>query len=277
MLLLIDAGNTRIKWAFAAANTASAGPRCGYTGNAMPAQPCWVAEGALPVEQVEQLNEAWRIAAIDRVLVSNVAGAALGQALQRQIALAARADLPPPVEWFASSPVRGGVRNGYRQPLQLGADRFAAAIGARALYGNAAMLVVMCGTATTIDALDTDGLFEGGMILPGIDLMAGALARNTAQLPAIAVGASAALSTPFATDTGAAISSGCLAAQCGAIERAFRQFSARQPGAAPPLSCILAGGAAARIAPHLSIPHLLAGNLVLAGLFHVAMESPIPC
>ena len=122
------------------------------------------------------------------------------------------------IDWFASVPQLAGVRNGYRNPAQLGCDRFAAAIGAHALEPGKALVVATCGTATTIDALSADGDFLGGMILPGLGLMASSLARNTAQLPQIA--ASGAVPAGFADNTDDAILSGCLSAQAGAIERA---------------------------------------------------------
>jgi type III pantothenate kinase len=104
------------------------------------------------------------------------------------------------------------------------------------------------------------------MILPGLGLMAGALAKNTAQLPQVAQNLD--IAEPFADNTDAAIVSGCIAAQAGAIERAAAAHAHTQ-GA---LQCILSGGAAALIAPHLSLPHTKIDNLVLIGLHKAAMQ-----
>ena len=123
-------------------------------------------------------------------------------------------------------------------------------------------LVVAAGTATTADVLRGDGTFLGGVILPGLDLMKRSLAENTADLP-LARGRF----SEAPRNTADAIESGCLLAQAGAIERAFR---AMEPGAA----CVLGGGAAARIASHLSIPVRLVDNLVLEGLVRIANDSP---
>ncbi|MEO7580019.1 MAG: type III pantothenate kinase, partial [Massilia sp.] len=164
------------------------------------------------------------------------------------------------ITWFAAQETLGGLRNGYRDPAKLGADRFAAAIGARALAPDQALVVATCGTATTIDALSADGRFVGGMILPGLALMASSLAHNTAQLPHVA--ASDALPPVFADNTGDAIVSGCLSAQAGAIERAFRLHQAGL--------CILSGGAARFIAPALTAPHRMVDNIVLIGLHAAA-------
>jgi type III pantothenate kinase len=168
-----------------------------------------------------------------------------------------------PVEWFAASASRAGLANGYRNPSQLGCDRFAAAIGARALAPGRALIVATCGTATTIDAVSADGVFIGGMILPGLALMASSLARNTAQLPQVAPGA--APPPQFADNTADAIVAGCLAAQAGAIERAVAAHRAD--------ACILSGGAAPWVAPSLTVSFQVADNIVLAGLHAAALAT----
>ncbi|OBV38978.1 type III pantothenate kinase [Janthinobacterium psychrotolerans] len=234
-MLLIDAGNTRIKWALVSP-TARLGD--------------WHASGAVAHAQLDSLAAQWAALTISGALLSNVAGGAMAARL--------RAMLPAmvAVHDFVSLPQLAGVTNGYRNPAQLGCDRFAAAIGARALAPGQAVIVANCGTATTIDAITADGVFLGGMILPGLGLMASSLARNTAQLPQIAN--TAPLPAGFADNTDDAILSGCLAAQTGAIERAVRMHGAH--------SCLLSGGAAPRIAPALALPFQLVDNIVMLGL-----------
>jgi type III pantothenate kinase len=248
MRLLIDAGNTRVKWAV----TASDQPTT-----------VWEAEGSADHDALDGLAgqwtaQGWRGREISAVWISNVAGDALALRLTQSLALAGVA--PDALHWFASQPACAGVRNGYRAPEQLGCDRFAAMIGARHQHPERNLLVVNAGTATTVDALTADGEFIGGMILPGLGTMARSLAVNTAQLPAVG---EAVLEQTLADNTRQAIISGCLSAQAGAIERAFAQH----PGHSP--LCLISGGAAAFIAPHLQITHALVPNLVLAGL-HVA-------
>ena len=119
-----------------------------------------------------------------------------------------------------------------------------------------ACLVVCAGTATTVDLLGADGEFRGGLIFPGFDLMRAALARDTAQLP-LAEGEY----RPLPRNTRDAIFSGCLHAQAGAIERMFATLAG-----APGALCLLTGGGAARLAPHLNIPLQLTDNLILDGL-----------
>lgn len=239
-ILLVDAGNTRVKWALADA-AAPAGE--------------WLAHGAVLHAGLAALADTWRDLDAASALVSNVAGADMRARLAAMLA-------PLPVTWFASTPALSGIVNGYRNPLQLGCDRFAAAIGARALDPGQALVIATCGTATTIDAVSADGVFIGGMILPGLALMAGSLAKNTAQLPQVQPGA--ALPAAFADNTNDAIVSGCINAQAGAIERAVAAHGASR--------CIVSGGAAGYIAPALTIDYIVRENLVLAGLHAAAGE-----
>lgn len=241
LVLLIDAGNTRVKWALAEAGAAPG---------------TWIVSGAVAHADLNHLPASWQQFGVQRALVANVAGPRLRDQLQLMIPTTA-------IEWFASSAQLDGMRNHYRNPAQLGCDRFAAAIGARALAPGQAIIVATCGTATTIDAVSGGGDFLGGMILPGLGLMAASLARNTAQLPQVEAGRP--LPAGFADNTDDAILSGCLAAQAGAIERAFALHGAD--------ICIVSGGAAPYIAPQLAVPHRMVDNIVLTGLQRAANAS----
>ena len=257
MLLLVDAGNTRVKWALVPSEKRGA-----------EALGRWAGSGSIERSNALQLGEVWRGQKIVHVLISNVAGGAMRETLEQAL-LRAMGPKPVPMEWFASLPYLQGVHNGYREPAQLGCDRFAAMIGARALFPGQPLIVATCGTATTIDALTADGLFLGGMILPGLGLMANSLARNTAQLPQIAQYAAA--PTAFADNTGEAIISGCIAAQAGAIERAVAEHTGVRERSQ--VRCIVSGGAAPVIEPCLSVPCERVENLVLIGLHAVAMKN----
>jgi type III pantothenate kinase len=241
MLLLIDAGNTRIKWALA-----EPGAPLGT----------WVDAGAVSHAELNYLPACWQGRDVTHAVVANVAGPKLRDQLQLMLPTTT-------IDWFASLPQLDGMRNGYRNPGQLGCDRFAAALGARALEPGKALLVATCGTATTIDAISADGRFLGGMILPGLGLMAAALAKNTAQLPQIVAGR--ALASGFADNTDDAILAGCLSAQAGAIERACALHRAS--------ACIVSGGAAPYIAPVLTVAHRIVDNIVLIGLQRAATAS----
>lgn len=245
MILLVDAGNTRVKWALA--------PHDAALG-------AWHAHGALLHADLDGLPDAWGACDVRRVVVANVAGPLLRERLAALLPAAAC------VEWFAATRERAGLVNGYRAPERLGCDRFAAAIGARALAPGHDVVVATCGTATTVDAVRADGRFIGrfigGMILPGLALMASSLARNTAQLPQVAPGAAA--PPLFGDNTDDAILSGILSAQAGAIERAVAGHGAQ--------ACIVSGGAAPMIAPALKIRHRVVDNIVLVGLHAAALE-----
>ncbi|MGC2519567.1 MAG: type III pantothenate kinase [Burkholderiales bacterium] len=234
MILAIDCGNTRLKWGV-------------HDGDV------WRDSGSVPIANIARLGAAWKkMAAPEKIVVSNVAGDAARRRLDGVLSRW-------PVAPIRVTPKRRqcGVTNNYKEPARLGADRWAALIGARALV-RGPCLVVTAGTATTADILKRNGTFAGGVIFPGFDLMKRSLARNTARLP-LADGHFAAQPR----STADAIETGCLLAQAGAVERMFATLG---PGAV----CVLSGGAAARLAPHLRIAVRLVDNLVLEGLVRIA-------
>jgi type III pantothenate kinase len=237
MMLCLDAGNTRLKWGLR--NAAG-----------------WRATGAVAHADIAalapQLPEK-----PERILACNVAGPAVAAAIE---ALAAR--LAVPLAWFSSSAAAGGVANGYDTPAQLGADRWAALLGARVLHAGPAV-VVMAGTATTVDVLAVDGRFRGGLILPGLELMRRALAHNTADLPE-----ARGCYRDCPTNTDDAIVGGAVHATLGAIERTARHaFGVSLPA---DFLVLLSGGAADALAPHLELPLRRVDNLVLEGLARCA-------
>ena len=236
MIIAIDAGNSRIKWGV-------------HDGSR------WLHTGAQATAAVDSLGEvAAQWPANARVVVCNVAGPAVAERISRLLGVR-HAD----VSFLHATAEACGVRSSYETPGHLGADRWAALIGARGVV-DGACLVVCAGTATTVDRLDAAGLFSGGLILPGFDLMRAALAHNTAQLP-LAEG----IFCRQPRNTLDAIFSGCLQAQLGAIERTFQEIAGER-GA----RCLLTGGAARRLAADLKIPCELMDNLILDGLLRFA-------
>jgi type III pantothenate kinase len=162
---------------------------------------------------------------------------------------------------IASERSQLGVTNGYRDPAQLGSDRWAALLAAHhAVRGH--KLVVNAGTALTIDALADDGRFLGGLIVPGPALMRRSLDRGTAGLR-LTEGAF----NDFPASTPDAITSGAIQAGAGAVGRMAEAMGRH---GTPPERVILSGGAAAEIAPHLPIAHAIHENLVLDGLALIA-------
>jgi len=182
-------------------------------------------------------------------------------------ALLARWRIAP--EWVSASAAACGVRNGYATPGQLGADRWASLVAARqrAVAAGppvAPMVVVNAGTAVTIDALAADGTFRGGVILPGLRLMLQALADNTAALKT-----APGRYQEFPTNTADALYSGAVQAVCGAIGETQRRMCAEDA----PVRCLLAGGAADVIAPHLGGDVEIVENLVLEGVLALAQAG----
>ena len=225
--LAIDIGNTRLKWALYASPQAGAAV---------------LAHGAAFLETIDELAEKeWQhLAPPSSMLGCVVAGEAVRRRVEEQLELW---DLTP--RWVVSGPKEGGVTNGYDHPTRLGTDRWVAMIGARGhvlARGPARpALVVMIGTAVTVDALDRDGHFLGGLILPGHGIMLRALESGTAGLrvPTGEV-------RDFPTNTSDALMSGGASAIAGAIERQVRRLQART-GQAPLL--LMTGGAAVKLAP----------------------------
>ncbi len=259
-MLLIDVGNTFIKWA-----------RPNSEQMFSLESIVWKNFGTVTHHELDALKKVWEEmhedVPIRQVLISNVAGQQVSNTLLEF--LATLTPKPLKIEHFYSEATRGGITNTYLDCKKLGSDRFASMIGAHSLFPNKALVVVTAGTATTIDAISPDGTFLGGMILPGLKLMAESLARNTAQLPDIRQMDKG--TTIFADTTDKAMLNGCINAQAGAIERAVhahrQQFADSQ--------CLLSGGAACYIAPSLSIPFKIIDNLVLIGLF-VALVQKAP-
>ena len=279
-VLLIDIGNSRIKWRIV-------DPRLDWPrhddATAMSSSDVSGSLALCDLSQFAQRLGTTPIAALDAVHLSNVAGAEV-EAATRSAVSAAWGNVP--VHSLISSAAQCGVINGYRDTAQLGADRWAAMLGAHALSPDRHVLVCSFGTATTIDLLLVDddkakhASFTGGLILPGFEAMRRALARDTARLP-LAKGEV----FDFATCTDDAIASGIVAAQAGAIARSARDAQVRialkdRDGGVPrPLSLMLAGGGAKAMATHLDgldVPACIVSDVVLRGLHAVALDRQQP-
>ncbi|MEQ1667642.1 MAG: type III pantothenate kinase [Sulfuriferula sp.] len=233
-LLLIDAGNTRIKWMLI--NDADVRQH-----------------GHLRHAQVTEL--AAHTGAVSHIILSNVAGAALGAAITQQY--------PHSIQHIVTaSTQRCGVNSHYHPATQLGSDRWAALIGAHHL-GAHNSIIVSAGTAVTVDALSA-GEFLGGIIMPSTRLMHHALHHHTAQLPAAAGHVA-----DFPTNTADALATGCLLALTGAISIMQTRL---QQQTMQPADIWLHGGDAATLSPLLSPTAHLVDNLVLTGLAVIARE-----
>ena len=234
MWLYLDLGNSQLKWGLRQAGT-------------------WILQGRLPLTLLDQLEGEWH--ALPPIRAAH--GVSVARPDLRAQVESACLNLGLAPCWHSSRPAEGGIRNGYDLPAQLGPDRWMALQGAWHLQHRAA-LVVMAGTATTLDSVDEKGNFLGGMILPGLSLMRRSLHQGTAYLPAIEKGTY----TLHARSTRDAIQSGALAATLGALELARDALGQR--GDRVPV--FLGGGHHAELSPYLEDPLYVYPELVLEGL-----------
>lgn len=245
--LAIDIGNTRLKWA------QYASPQPGAT---------MLAHGAVFLETIDILAETeWKaLEPPSSMLGSNVAGDAVKRRVEEQLELW---DIEP--SWVVTSAHAAGVHNGYEHPGRLGADRWVALIGARshvlASGPPRPALVVMVGTAVTVDSLDASGRFLGGLILPGFGLMLRALEQGTAGLK-VPTGEI----VDFPANTSDALMSGGAFAIAGAIERVHQKLVERT-GQQPML--LMTGGAAVKLAPITDLAFQTVDSLIFDGLLEL--------
>jgi len=234
MMLLIDLGNTRLKWAWWRDGRLQDGGALLHRGRDLGAE----------------LAQAWH--GLPQPRAVHVASVAQ-PALRDQLTSVVTARWSCPIHLAVSQVEQAGVHNGYHDPAQLGVDRWLAMIGAwRRVQG--AVCVVDCGSALTLDILDHQGRHQGGVIAPGLRLMGDALTRGTA-LPALA----GAVTATLGRDTQTAMAAGTLQALQGLVGRCRRQAPADA-------RLLLTGGDAGVIAAGIDGPHELIPDLVLEGL-----------
>jgi type III pantothenate kinase len=251
--LLIDAGNTRLKFAVLTAKRLGRAKAIDWNSGCM-----------------ERAARRTLRGHFERVLVCSVAGAALERALRR----AARGSGNPRPQFIRSTRRSAGVRNGYVQTWRLGADRWVAMLGARSLHPGRALCVVDVGTALTLDLLDAQGQHRGGLLTPGPTLMLESLLSYTAGIRrragrwpnhggAVHKGRSGRVTALFGRSTRAGLLAGSTVACAALIERTLREARA-ELRTRPRL--LLAGGGAPQVAPLLRVPYTRVEGLVLHGL-----------
>lgn len=246
MILFADVGNSRIKWAL------WDGAQCQQRGQAQHAA-AWA----------ECAAQHWRsLTPPARALLVSVAGEPARHALSAWIA----DNWGITAQFVTSSAAACGVRNAYREPQRLGADRWVALIAAHALMRQNCY-VVDCGTALTIDALAADGQHFGGVIIPGLRLMRESLYRETRQIPP-----EAGEPQLLARSTNDGVWGGALYALASSIDG----ITQRMMAAGGAGICILTGGDAQSVLPHLQADYRMEPDLLFKGLQVIAatMEKP---
>ena len=245
-MLLLDAGNSKLKWAWVENGRITAADKAAYW-NLEPLAHSWQEHGGEHV----------------RIIGSAVCGEAKQQAVAEQLGRTP--------EWLGSMPQALGIRNHYRRVNEHGADRWFNILGSR-LFTEHACVVVSCGTAVTIDALTADNHYLGGSIMPGFNLMKEAMAQHTANL-----NRPAGRAYPFGTTTANAMAGGMLDAICGAVLLMHTRLQQKHPGQS--VAVIITGGGAAKVKQGLpeqfalDNPIQIVDNLVLHGLLNWAAQT----
>jgi type III pantothenate kinase len=242
--LLLDLGNSRLKWAWAAA---------GRLG----------AVQAVDHETADWLQAAgadWDTAPVpQRILLAAVAAPARLDALRAALA---RRFPAVEVEILASPARAGGWRSAYAEPARLGVDRYLAMRGAMAVQAGA-LLVAGCGTAVAVDLVDAQGLHRGGLIAPGPVLMRQSILARTGRVGWQRAGRL----LDFGADTEDALQSGCWQAAAGLVEHALAAAT-RELGAVPAM--VLHGGDAEALAQRLVPAARIVPALVFEGMLRHA-------
>ncbi len=267
MILLVDIGNTRLKWALLSPHEGAGNPaarlRPGGAGGYTPGHLRAAFEAEWP--DLHGITRVWAVC---------VAGVAVAAQLEDWV----RNRWRVPCHFLHASATAAGVRNAYREPGQLGDDRWAALIGARAGEPGR-VCVIDCGTALTLDVLDAQGQHQGGLIVPGLALMRHALARRSADVGgALAQTTNAVDRDPtvaglrLGVDTPGCVANGTFQALTGLITQVLIALAPAGIG----VSVLCTGGDAPAIMAGLArdgLPPLRhVPELVLQGLAQVAEE-----
>ena len=253
--LLVDIGNTRVKWARfdgRKLGRLQAASHSGWGGEDYARRVIGSARG------------------LERIIVSSVAG----DRVNRSVALAARRTRAPVPEFVASQRKGGGVTVGYLEPWRLGVDRFVASVGAYHLAKGKPVVVVGVGTAMTIDLVDGKGRHRGGAIIPAPTLMVDTLLNNTHGIRRRARGGAGGRRSLFGRSTRAAIVEGSRYAAAALIDRAVGEARALV-GGRPPL-VMLTGGGAASVRPLVHSACVSVPDLVLQGLAALCKQPADP-
>ncbi len=247
MNLLVDAGNSRIKWLCRGAGAPGSRGEHPSTAEDLDRGLAghWIA--------LERPRAVW---------ACSVAGSRAADAVER----VARQHWALEVHWVRASASALGVQCAYARPQALGADRWAALIGARQRT-TGPLCILDCGTAITLDALDADGNHLGGLIVTGVELARDSLSRRAPGIPP----ARGEGGTLFATTTADAVAAGAVHAAAALADRFVAAVNARESA---PATCLVTGGDGERIAAHMRSCCQSCPDLVLEGLARFAEAAP---
>jgi type III pantothenate kinase len=269
--LLIDAGNSAIKWALLDSSLESGQL---FNERLSKIQSC-VYGSSTPFDKFKDVFEQQRRKIeIDAVVMVSVLG-------DGYIAAAKKLSQESKLKFTNAKPSLqlAGVTSAYSEPHKLGADRLVAMIGAHHLETNQASIVVDSGTATTIDAVDAQGQHLGGLILPGIDLCSQSLLEETEMLALFNQSKSRYEPNIFSTNTKQAIASGSIFGLSGAVkniclimEKEIRQKN----NSSIVIKKLICGGAASKLLPYLSKEFKHHDDLLMQGLKIISEQDKKP-
>jgi type III pantothenate kinase len=247
--IVADLGNSRVKWGRVDLDGRLASTVALPTHDPSTWAFAWDAWGLGEVET------SWSIASVNPPLADRVARFLEGQGVWQIRWHRSASDVP--------------VRHDLEHPEKTGADRALAVVGALALrQGRGPGVVVSCGTAVTVERISTEGVWQGGAIVPGLGPMGKALHLMTAQLPEVAPSHAP---EPFGRSTIPAIEAGVFWGVVGAI----RELVHRQADGFPSRPWLLwTGGDAPTFAPWITWPDTeIVPHLVLEGLLHRGLRT----
>jgi type III pantothenate kinase len=250
MILLIDVGNTRLKWAWLDGNELSDQQAVVHRNVG---QDLWTAPLFGPAHKSR------------RILVCNVAGAAMAKTLTDL----AQAKFGITPEFITARRHFQQLTNGYLDPELLGADRWLAVVGAWTRV-HSALCVIDAGTAVKVDAVGASGQHQGGLIVPGLHLMREALLKETSDIAGAVRSSPASSGGILANNTIGAVSRGAEFALAGFADYAA-DMVAKDTGVEPKL--LITGGDAALIAATMHRRGEIIPDLVLQGLAAIAAEA----
>ena len=254
--LLVDAGNSYLKWAT-------------LDGDALSSQQSIPYEKEAPIDRLRELIGHNR-EGCDALIMVSVLGDDFCEKSQK---IADAKGLKLVIVKSQSQLV--GIKSAYKEPRKLGSDRLVAMVAAHQLTimnsgKPQAFIVIDTGTATTIDAVDESGQHLGGVIMPGLSLCSESLLDNTEQLSLWNNEDTKFIPDCFSKETSSAIASGCLLGLAGGIDsicdKMEKEINKNSGANIVQVKKIICGGAASALLPHMQSTVLWQENLIMLGL-----------
>lgn len=264
--LLIDAGNSGIKWALLDTLLDS--------GQLSNMQSCLYGNNT-PFDKFKDIFEQQQEKSkIDEIIMVSVLG-------DNFIAATKKLSQDAQLKFINTKPSiqLAGVTSAYSEPHKLGTDRLVAMIAAYHLEKSQASIVIDSGTATTIDAVDAQGQHLGGLILPGLDLCSQSLLEKTEMLTSFNESKHEHEPNIFSTNTKQAIASGSLFGLVGAIESICLKIEKeiqQKNNSSMVIKKLICGGSASKLLPYLSKEFKYHEDLLMQGLKIISEQDKKP-